>query len=1058
MRSKLKEHTAWLLCVCMLTASFPPVPSAPLQAWGSTGGQYSQPATPSEPHEDDEDIPEWEKEGDLYNDLATGSNMPDTDDRQDPDELPDQEFPEENLATASNATKGFYHKYQDESGVSVILTAEPGVLPEDIQVQICQAGHPGNDQMADRILKDSGEILTEVFAFDITFFQDGEEYQPEADSVQVTFDLSRLYGGRSTSRMEIFHIAEPAELVDAVQTDNGLADTTDTDTAGMDPIDTDSIDTEAPGAGPLSLDKLEIMETETSGKNRVSCVASGFSVYGVAVIGRSADFETDGTTLVKYTGAEKRVAIPDGIETVGENAFEGNEAVEEIVIPDSVKYVRKRAFADMKNLRRLEIGRGLYQTAYDMFDDSLKLEDIQVDSRNTILHVEDGVLRSNHNVGSAYYPGGRKNKTYHVPADMLNLHFAGNPYLEEIDLSRTVWNVNLQSLPNLRKISVDQNSPYFCAVDDVLYSRDMTKIICYPNGKKGDTFFLPESVQTIGDGSYNPAFTRNKELENICFLGKCPGTDSGSASSYSWLYGFEEGKAYYFYYYPDESWKELEEECDKREGIFRYYLLNPVPKGYSVHAETTRVVVGNPLALQVVENDFQRGICMRPAVPGYWKTENDKYSVSKEGIFTGKATGKTVVQAGGGEIPEAVEIELEVIPSPDKHKEISTAEEWEVVKLTNKERMAEGLEPLSMCAGLQAAVHVRKKELEKKFSHERPNGEHCSTALDEQGVSSVMRGENIAAGYGNPETVMDAWMNSPGHRSNILMPAYTHMGAGYTRGGERNSPSWVQMFIAESEWFRGIFIDQSVKYRLRKGRRIDSLDIPVIAYCSEHGINYVPLIEEMCTGLDSGTLGVQKITVNCMGFTTEMEVEIIQASSGSSGGSGSGGGGGGSSSGGGGGGGGGGGTSSRGGVVSAGGPGAAGPSLPSYVVKGSWSQQADGRWTFTDASGTMYRNMWAAVYNPYANTAAGARSYDWFRFDENGFMMTGWFTDPADQNLYYLNPVSDGTCGRMVTGWAVIDGKEYYFNPVSDGTMGRMLRNEATGDGHFVGADGGKLY
>ena len=46
----------------------------------------------------------------------------------------------------------------------------------------------------------------------------------------------------------------------------------------------------------------------------------------------------------------------------------------------------------------------------------------------------------------------------------------------------------------------------------------------------------------------------------------------------------------------------------------------------------------------------------------------------------------------------------------------------------------------------------------------------------------------------------------------------------------------------------------------------------------------------------------------------------------------------------------------------------------------------------------------------------------------------------------------------MVTGWAVIDGKEYYFNPVSDGTMGRMLRNEATGDGHFVGADGGKLY
>ena len=256
--------------------------------------------------------------------------------------------------------------------------------------------------------------------------------------------------------MEIFHIAETADQADTAQAYS--------DPAGI-------ADTEAISPDPVSTDQMEIMESEISGKQRVSCMASGFSVYGVAVIGRSADFETDGTTLVKYTGAEKRVAIPDGIETVGENAFEGNEAVEEIVIPDSVKYVRKRAFADMKNLRRLEIGRGLYQTAYDMFDDSLKLEDIQVDSRNTILHVEDGVLRSNHNVGSAYYPGGRKNKTYHVPADMLNLHFAGNPYLEEIDLSRSVWNVNLQSLPNLRKISVDQNSPYFCAVDDVQIGR-----------------------------------------------------------------------------------------------------------------------------------------------------------------------------------------------------------------------------------------------------------------------------------------------------------------------------------------------------------------------------------------------------------------------------------------------------------------------------------------------------------------------------------------------------------------------------------------------------------
>ena len=100
----------------------------------------------------------------------------------------------------------------------------------------------------------------------------------------------------------------------------------------------------------------------------------------------------------------------------------------------------------------------------------------------------------------------------------------------------------------------------------------------------------------------------------------------------------------------------------------------------------------------------------------------------------------------------------------------------------------------------------------------------------------------------------------------------------------------------------------------------------------------------------------------------------------------------------------------------------------------------------------------AAVYNPYANVSAGAQNFDWFRFDENGQMMTGWYQDPADKKTYYLNPVSDRTRGRMVTGWVVIDGKEYYFNSVSDGFLGRLFINEATPDGHFVDETGVKKY
>ncbi len=129
-------------------------------------------------------------------------------------------------------------------------------------------------------------------------------------------------------------------------------------------------------------------------------------------------------------------------------------------------------------------------------------------------------------------------------------------------------------------------------------------------------------------------------------------------------------------------------------------------------------------------------------------------------------------------------------------------------------------------------------------------------------------------------------------------------------------------------------------------------------------------------------------------------------------------------------------------------------SLPSYVVRGTWTQAEDGTWKFTDSAGNPYTNTWAAVENPYADEAAGQQKFDWFRFDENGKMITGWYYDSGDRYWYYLNPVSDGTLGRMMTGWVIIDGYYHYFNPNSDGSRGRLYMNEMTPDGYQVGGDG----
>lgn len=125
-------------------------------------------------------------------------------------------------------------------------------------------------------------------------------------------------------------------------------------------------------------------------------------------------------------------------------------------------------------------------------------------------------------------------------------------------------------------------------------------------------------------------------------------------------------------------------------------------------------------------------------------------------------------------------------------------------------------------------------------------------------------------------------------------------------------------------------------------------------------------------------------------------------------------------------------------------------SLPSYVVKGTWGT-SNGKWTFKDSNGVAYKNKWAAVYNPYANTAAGQQAFDWFYFDGNGYMVTGWVLDSG--RYYYLSPVSDGTQGRMVTGWLQIGSTWYYFNPNSDGTRGAMLTDTWVGS-NYVDANG----
>ena len=117
----------------------------------------------------------------------------------------------------------------------------------------------------------------------------------------------------------------------------------------------------------------------------------------------------------------------------------------------------------------------------------------------------------------------------------------------------------------------------------------------------------------------------------------------------------------------------------------------------------------------------------------------------------------------------------------------------QVVDLVNAERAKAGLSALTVQTDVTAAANVRAREIKQQFSHTRPNGSNFSTALQEQGVSYRGSGENIAYGQRTPQQVMEGWMNSSGHRANILNANYKNIGVGYYQD-ENGIGHWVQLF------------------------------------------------------------------------------------------------------------------------------------------------------------------------------------------------------------------------------------------------------------------------
>ncbi|MBH9965190.1 SafA/ExsA family spore coat assembly protein [Rossellomorea oryzaecorticis] len=133
------------------------------------------------------------------------------------------------------------------------------------------------------------------------------------------------------------------------------------------------------------------------------------------------------------------------------------------------------------------------------------------------------------------------------------------------------------------------------------------------------------------------------------------------------------------------------------------------------------------------------------------------------------------------------------IPGEDQTAQSYT---YEVVKLVNAERAKAGLQPLKENWELSRVARYKSQDMIDKnyFSHTSPTYGSPFQMMKDFGISYQAAGENIAAGQRTPSEVVQAWMNSEGHRKNILSPSYTEIGVGYVKGGSYGH-YWTQMFI-----------------------------------------------------------------------------------------------------------------------------------------------------------------------------------------------------------------------------------------------------------------------
>lgn len=207
-----------------------------------------------------------------------------------------------------------------------------------------------------------------------------------------------------------------------------------------------------------------------------------------------------------------KVNIPDGVTNIGDYAFWYCRSLESLDIPDSYSGELWTDFIDgCTGLKKLKLSKNIRRIEVD-FSGLTSLQEVNINNGSAKYMSEDGVLYNRDKTELICYPNDKQQENYVAPESLIKiLNGITSKKLKGITLLENVSEIKVgfAGCLNLEMINVDKDNQYYSSEDGVLYNRDKTELICYPNNKKQQSYVMPDNLTKI------PWDFSNKNLKSI---------------------------------------------------------------------------------------------------------------------------------------------------------------------------------------------------------------------------------------------------------------------------------------------------------------------------------------------------------------------------------------------------------------------------------------------------------------------------------------------------------------------------------------------------------------